>query len=45
MAYLKAEELISGQEGRAYAQIGGKNEEMLYLKEHHSHRYEDEVGR
>ena len=32
MAYLKAEELISGQEGRAYAQIGGKNEEMLYLR-------------
>lgn len=33
MAYLKAEELVSGQEGRAYAQIDGRNEEMLYLKD------------
>lgn len=30
--FLKAEEIISGQEGRAYANIDGKNRELMYLK-------------
>ena len=30
--FLKAEELISGQEGRAYAKIDGRNRELMYLK-------------
>jgi len=32
MAYLKAGDTISGQEGRAYANIAGVQEEMFYLK-------------
>ncbi|MGI5855351.1 MAG: phage tail tube protein [Candidatus Merdivicinus sp.] len=30
--FLKAEEIISGQEGRAYLKVDGKNRELLYLK-------------
>ena len=30
--FLKAEELISGQEGRAYAKIDGRYRELMYLK-------------
>ncbi len=30
--FLKAEELISGQEGRAYLRVNGKNRELMYLK-------------
>ncbi len=33
MAYLQAQNLISGQEGRAYCQLDGRNEELLYLKD------------
>lgn len=32
MAFLQASSLLSGQEGRAYCQIDGKNEELMYLK-------------
>ncbi|WP_309119205.1 phage tail tube protein [Paenibacillus sp.] len=32
MAYLRAGDTISGQEGRAYATIGGENHEMFYVK-------------
>ncbi|RXZ77248.1 phage portal protein [Paenibacillaceae bacterium] len=32
MGFLKAQDTISGQEGRAYATINGKREEMFYLK-------------
>ena len=32
MAFLQASSLLSGQEGRAYCQIDGRNEEMMYLK-------------
>ncbi|WP_195574266.1 phage tail tube protein [Paenibacillus sp. 1001270B_150601_E10] len=32
MAYLKARDTISGQEGRAYLQINGQQEEMFYIK-------------
>lgn len=30
--FLKAEQIISGQAGRAYANIDGRNQELLYLK-------------
>lgn len=30
--FLKAEQIISGQAGRAYANIDGQNRELLYLK-------------
>ena len=30
--FLKAEELISGQEGRAYLRENGRNRELMYLK-------------
>ncbi|MGI5894267.1 MAG: phage tail tube protein [Candidatus Merdivicinus sp.] len=30
--FLKAEQIISGQAGRAYANINGRNQELLYLK-------------
>ena len=33
MSYLTAENLVSGQEGRAYVKIDGQNRELLYLKE------------
>ena len=29
---LKAEEIISGQEGRAYLRVNGRNRELMYLK-------------
>ncbi|RAI92387.1 tail tube protein [Paenibacillus pabuli] len=32
MAFLKASDTISGQEGRAYATINGQTEEMFYVK-------------
>ena len=32
MSYLKAENLVSGQEGRAYVKLDGQNRELLYLK-------------
>ncbi|MDT9721381.1 phage tail tube protein [Paenibacillus sp. ClWae2A] len=32
MAFLKASDTISGQEGRAYATIKGQTEEMFYVK-------------
>lgn len=32
MAYLKARDTISGQEGRAYLQMNGQQEEMFYIK-------------
>lgn len=32
MAFLKASDTISGQEGRAYATINGQVEEMFYIK-------------
>lgn len=32
MTFLKASDTISGQEGRAYAYINGKSEEMFYVK-------------
>ena len=32
MAYLKAKDTISGQEGRAFATIGTRNVEMFYIK-------------
>ena len=32
MALLQAKDTISGREGRAFAQIDGKNEEMFYVK-------------
>lgn len=32
MAFLKAQDTISGQEGRAYATINGETEEMFYVK-------------
>ncbi|WP_374020482.1 phage tail tube protein [Paenibacillus thiaminolyticus] len=32
MALLQAKDAISGREGRAFAQIDGKNEEMFYVK-------------
>lgn len=32
MAFLKAKDTISGQEGRAYATINGQVEEMFYVK-------------
>ncbi|WP_063564823.1 phage tail tube protein [Paenibacillus sp. O199] len=32
MAFLKAQDTISGQEGRAYATIDGQSEEMFYVK-------------
>lgn len=32
MALLEAKDTISGREGRAFAQIDGKNEEMFYVK-------------
>ncbi|WP_339189242.1 phage tail tube protein [Paenibacillus sp. FSL R5-0490] len=32
MAFLKASDTISGQEGRAYATINGQTEEMYYVK-------------
>lgn len=32
MAFLKAQDTISGQEGRAYATINGRVEEMFYVK-------------
>lgn len=30
--FLKAEEIISGQEGRAYLKVNGRNRELMYLK-------------
>ena len=30
--FLKAEQIVSGQAGRAYANIDGRNQELLYLK-------------
>ena len=30
--FLKAEQIVSGQAGRAYANIDGRNRELLYLK-------------
>lgn len=30
--FLKAEQIVSGQTGRAYANIDGRNRELLYLK-------------
>ena len=30
--FLKAEEIISGQEGRAYLKVNGRNRDLLYLK-------------
>ena len=33
MSYLTAENLVSGQEGRAYVKVDGANRELLYLKE------------
>ncbi len=30
--FLKAEEIISGQEGRAYLRVNGRNRELMYLK-------------
>jgi len=32
MSFFKAKDTISGQEGRAYANIDGSNEEMFYVK-------------
>ena len=32
MSYLTAENLVSGQEGRAYVKLDGQNRELLYLK-------------
>lgn len=32
MSFLKANDTISGQEGRAYATINGQVEEMFYIK-------------
>lgn len=32
MTFLKANDTISGQEGRAYATIDGRNEELFYIK-------------
>ena len=32
MSYLKAENLVSGQEGWAYVKLDGQNRELLYLK-------------
>ncbi|MBW4083868.1 phage tail tube protein [Paenibacillus sp. S150] len=32
MTFLKASDTLSGQEGRAYATIGGNTEEMFYVK-------------
>lgn len=32
MAFLRASDTISGQEGRAYARIGSQTEEMFYVK-------------
>ncbi|MBJ6360425.1 phage tail tube protein [Paenibacillus sp. GCM10012307] len=32
MGFLRAKDVISGQEGRAYAVIDGKKEEMFYIK-------------
>lgn len=33
MAYLEAGSLISGQEGRAYCKVDGRNRELMYLKD------------
>ncbi len=30
--FLKAQDIISGQEGRAYLKVDGKNRELMYLK-------------